>query len=549
MRLLLYLNTIKFLKPIQIFYRIKFLLFPSNFSSSKTITFSKPTFLSKYKYIPKPDSFNFQKSEFIFLNKKSSFNMSSWDFKSASKLWQYNLYYFDFINSTSALDYKKEVLDMILNWIVYDRKITSLEPYPVSLRLVNWIKWIHINKIDNEVINHDLFLQTQYLYNNLEYHLLGNHLFANAKALVFSGVYFNCKESDRWLTKGIKIIESELNEQILKDGGAFERSPMYHSILLEDLLDLHYLLSSQKKDFFEDLLSRLKEKINSMFYWLEVMSHPDGQISFFNDCAFGISRSLEELVAFSEDIKVYKHKNVIKKCDNLSCYKLSDSGYIRVNGSNFSAFLDVAEIGPKYIPGHAHADTLSFELSIFNERFIVNGGTSTYDNNMDRHKERSTSSHNTLELNKHNSSEVWSSFRVAKRASPNNLKMQYLEDEIYITCQHDGYKRLPGKPIHRRSWHFSKNNIRIQDSVKYFASNKGYTSKIRYRIHPDVRLETINANLYELTLRDKKIYFKVKDNLSFIEDSFFAPEFNKKLNSKTICIETKGCFSEVEIYF
>jgi uncharacterized heparinase superfamily protein len=108
---------------------------------------------------------------------------------------------------------------------------------------------------------------------------------------------------------------------------------------------------------------------------------------------------------------------------------------------------------------------------------------------------------------------------------------------------------LPGKPIHRRSWHFSKNNIRIQDSVKYFASNKGYTSKIRYRIHPDVRLETINANLYELTLRDKKIYFKVKDNLSFIEDSFFAPEFNKKLNSKTICIETKGCFSEVEIYF
>jgi hypothetical protein len=30
--------------------------------------------------------------------------------------------------------------------------------------------------------------------------------------------------------------------------------------------------------------------------------------------------------------------------------------------------LDVAPVGPDYLPGHAHADTLSFELSLFGQR-------------------------------------------------------------------------------------------------------------------------------------------------------------------------------------
>jgi uncharacterized heparinase superfamily protein len=33
-------------------------------------------------------------------------------------------------------------------------------------------------------------------------------------------------------------LRSELPEQVLADGGNFERSPMYHAIFLEDVLDL-----------------------------------------------------------------------------------------------------------------------------------------------------------------------------------------------------------------------------------------------------------------------------------------------------------------------
>ena len=67
---------------------------------------------------------------------------------------------------------------------------------------------------------------------------MGNHLFANAKALIFSGLFFDGEEAKSWYLKGFNILKRELAEQILPDGGNFELSPMYHIIFLEDLLDL-----------------------------------------------------------------------------------------------------------------------------------------------------------------------------------------------------------------------------------------------------------------------------------------------------------------------
>ncbi len=63
-------------------------------------------------------------------------------------------------------------------------------------------------------------------------------MLANAKALVFAGLWFEGPEADRWLETGLSIYARELPEQILDDGAHFELSPMYHAIILEDLLDL-----------------------------------------------------------------------------------------------------------------------------------------------------------------------------------------------------------------------------------------------------------------------------------------------------------------------
>ena len=89
--------------------------------------------------------------------------------------------------------------------------------------------------------------------------------------------------------------------------------------------------------------------------------------------------------------------------------------------------IDVAKIGPDYLPGHAHADTLSFELSLYGKRLLVNSGISRYGTSLIRQFERSTEAHNTVAIDNKNSSEVWSGFRVARRAYPLDLKIEELE--------------------------------------------------------------------------------------------------------------------------
>ena len=136
-----------------------------------------------------------------------------------------------------------------------------------------------------------------------------------------------------------------------------------------------------------------------MFDWLKSMCHPDGGVSFFNDTAFGVAPSLNELLDYAERLSIKK----ISKNANKLVY-LQNTGYVRVERENLVAMLDVANIGPDYIPGHGHADVLSFELSLFGKRAIVNSGTSIYGTSSVRHNQRSTLSHSTVVIDEQNSS-------------------------------------------------------------------------------------------------------------------------------------------------
>ena len=64
-----------------------------------------------------------------------------------------------------------------------------------------------------------------------------------AKALAFAGVFFEGPEAAHWRKRGLVLLERERAEQVLADGGHFERSPMYHAIVASDLLDLAALAS------------------------------------------------------------------------------------------------------------------------------------------------------------------------------------------------------------------------------------------------------------------------------------------------------------------
>jgi len=443
---------------------------------------------------------------FRFLNEEHEIAVrSDWNRSEWSKLWLYNLHYFNDLVAIDAPERNKWHHDLIMRWINENPPGIGVgwEPYPLSIRIVNWIKWILAgNKLSRNTLE-NLAIQVRFLYKRLEYDLLGNHLFSNAKALIFSGCFFQGKEADKWFKKGIKILKREIPEQILDDGGQFERSPMYHALALEDVLDLLNIVKTYQSRYRYNhvLLSQWSEVVDRMRQWLKTMCHPDGEIGFFNDAVMGVAPSPTELEAYALRIGFAP----LQPNDKSITY-LADSGYVRIQKGFLLAFLDVAPIGPDYLPAHGHADTLSFEMSLYGQRVVVNSGISCYGESQDRLWQRSTAAHNTVVVNRENSSEVWSGFRVARRAKVQILAIEENDDVVRISAWHDGYKRLSGKNIHKRDWIFNENSITIKDEVNGPFS----TAEIYYYLHPDIFLSKTGQNQFLLKLPDnKKISFGV----------------------------------------
>ena len=306
------------------------------------------------------------------------------------------------------------------------------------------------------------------------------------------GLYFSSDEAETWLAEGLAILERELPEQVLADGGHFERSPMYHGIILEDLLDMIHLAGCYEirsplpgpLPGGEGIIGRVPvstwvDTARGMSDWLKTMCHPDGEIGFFNDATLGVAPASAELEAYAGRLGLDRVDDPAQRLR-----QLGESGYLRLQQGPAVALLDVGEIGPDYLPGHAHADTLSFELSLFDQRVIVNSGISCYGVSPERLRQRGTAAHSTVVINGEDSSEVWGGFRVARRARPLGLEIQDEGDVISVVCAHDGYRRLPGRPTHRRRWVLEEGRIVVQDTIE-----GSYREAVAcFHLHPAVRV-------------------------------------------------------------
>ncbi|WP_201276162.1 heparinase II/III family protein [Methylotetracoccus oryzae] len=460
-----YLHTLRYLRAEQIYGRVWFRLYtpspdhrPALALRTGAGTWQQPA--KRRVSLSSPTCCRFLNEE------RDIGSAAAWDDPSCDKLWLYNLHYFDDLNAEGAAGRSAWHTALIERWISENPpgEGTGWEPYPTSLRIVNWIKWALGGNAMCAEWQGSLAVQARWLAKRLEWHLLGNHLFANAKALIFAGCYFDGAEAATWLAKGLRILERELPEQVLPDGGQFERSPMYHALAFEDVLDLINLFAAFPNavpERWQGLVSSLPELATRMHRPLAVMRHPDGDIALFNDAAMGIAPSCRELEGYTVRLRLPALSALTD-----GVVRLRDSGYLRVQRGECVAFLDVAPIGPEYLPGHAHADTLSFELSLFGRRVLVNSGTSVYGTGPERQRQRGTAAHTTVTLDGADSSEVWAGFRVARRARPFGLQVDDVGEVWCVACSHDGYRRLTGKPVHRRVWRFGQGSLSVMDTVE-----------------------------------------------------------------------------------
>ena len=475
-----------------------------------------------------------------FLNYTKVLNLpTDWNDETPSKLWAYNLHYFEDLLSENASLKKEFHLKLLLRWID-DNPVgfgNAWEPYPTSLRIANVIKaWLAGLELNTKVLN-SIFEQASFLSNDLETHLLGNHYFANLKALLFAGVIFNQR---RWCRIAEQGLLAEIPEQILQDGANFELTPMYHSLILVDMLDMLNLCRAYPGCVMIKLNALLEKYIPKMLLFMEAMTHPDGGVSFFNDSVNGIAPTKARIESYASklgfDIKQLD-LNRTKIVDNL------DSGYLCAITGGSKLIFDAAQVGPNYIPGHAHADTLSFELSIHIQRVFVNSGISEYGLSPQRINQRKTSSHNTVEVDEQDSSQVWSGFRVAKRARiVDKFFKQYHDDRIILQAAHNGYKSLFGGCIHSRKLILGVDSLVVSDSLK----GPFQHAKSRFYIHPDLTV-SLDNNIFRIDGPEFILQTDLIGKKTSLVDSSWHPEFGVSIPNKVLEIEFEG--SRLETIF
>ena len=506
-KLRLLFNTIKHMRFKQMYYQVYYKVRNRLYHKKYTDQFPETTSLAWDTPLLYQNSWQ-DNNRFIFLNLEKYFEVIDWNFAEYGKLWTYNLTYFEFLNQKRIS--KEDGLVLIKDFIEKkDSLKDALEPYPLSLRGINWVKFLSKNKIQDTDINTCLFNDYQRLSDNLEYHLLGNHLLENGFSMLFGAVYFN---NENYYQKGVQVIKSELKEQILNDGAHFELSPMYHQIILHRILDSIQLLrlNTWKHD---GLLNYLKTKSETMLGWLQTITYKNGDIPMVNDAAHGIAPSSNELFAYAEYLGLKWTKAILK-----------DSGYRKWNSEYFECLMDLGNVGPEYIPGHAHADTFNFELYVKGQPFIVDVGTSTYEKDSKRQLERSTESHNTVKVNGMNSSEVWSGFRVANRAKI--IELTQTENEFIAA--HDGYKTLG--LVHQRSFRFREQEILITDSL----NGKALQGIAYFHFHPAVTNVVIKDQKLQCPELALEMHF-IGDKTKVEKETYtWAEGFNKTFEGTLI---------------
>lgn len=482
-------------------------------------------------------------NEFIFLNRAGRLKSAAdWNDPKREKLWLYNLHYFDDLNAVGAETRRQWHRDLINRWVQENPPGVGngWEPYPVSLRVVNWIKWDLREGLLSDAAVQSLSLQLRWLRQRLEYHLLGNHLLANAKALIFGGLYFEGLEANEWFSTGWRVFNEQITEQVLPDGGHFELSPMYHLIVLEDVLDVLNVCHA----YGVSVPEHWKTSARRMLNWASVMRHPDGDIPFFNDAAFGVAGTFEELADYANRLFGYE-----RPCEPGSVY-LADSGYIRLMKGDAVVFFDAAALGPDYLPGHGHADTLAVEVSLFGQRVMVNSGTSVYSAGPERDWQRGTSAHNTVMIDGENSSEVWGGFRVARRAKPRTVEFNPAEG--LAAAEHDGYGRLIGRPVHRRRVRLGVNELTVTDILTTFEALDRVRDIVgTWHFHPSIQVRPVEPSEKEgaaqyileipcSTGSRRALMILHGPCVARLERSTWHPEFGRSIPTTRLVFSYKG---------
>ena len=322
-------------------------------------------------------------------------------------------------------------------------------PYTISLRLVNWLVCRDLFKTNikedeafDALMQSSMYLQYRHLLANQEKHLLANHYLENLKTLVICALLF---VEDDVLAEIERDYLAQLDEQILPDGVHYERSMMYHKLILEGLLRVELAYRSTGKAAPAKVASKVRRMLDAM----ASIERGMGKTPFFNDAADGVAKECKPLICACRDVYGYEPD------DTKTAFP--DSGFYKLYDGNAALVFFAGEPGPRYMLGHAHCDLLSFELSIGDKPVIVNSGTYAYQSEL-RPYFRSTAAHNTATVDGEEQMECWAEHRVARGVS--DVCVEELNEHRIVAS----FRNYKGH-LHRRGIELCDGALRIEDAA------------------------------------------------------------------------------------
>ena len=487
-RIILYYHTVKNLKPSQVINRLRIKL---GKGCTLGVTVNNDT--SNIQKVESPEHLDFDPmftarfpikdlmaDRITLLHSSKHFEWNSkWEFEDKSALWNFNLHYFEFLlplvrewKNTGVKNYLDKTIEMIEGWINNNPKGSKpgWGSYTIALRIVSWISYFgYVAEALPEGFKkkfllslHDQFL---YLSKHLEKDILGNHYFEDLKSLVIASLFFR---DEVVLKKALSDFKAECREEILSDGMHFELSPMYHKIVFEGMLRVAIALKvAGKKD--AEIEAYLQPMLDVAYSFEEGLE----RVPLFNDGGNNVAKSLNALVITSKDFF---------GLDPIFKSELRNSGYYIFkqikNDHTWKLIVDAGQPGPKYIPGHAHCDAMSYELFCDGKPLIVNCGTYAYQCK-ERYFFRSTSAHNTVMVDGIEQSQCWGNFRLAKRS---NTRVVYVNENSITMEMMDQCGNIVVR------------NIKIEDSEITIMDTSEKTIKSFIHIRDNTEIITIDAN-------------------------------------------------------
>ncbi|MBL4879750.1 MAG: alginate lyase family protein [Oleispira sp.] len=495
-----YYHTIKNLKFTQILYRFKYILKRSLYEKKGATFYRKLEKRYKKRIISPYVNFNFilndrtyylydlesvLKNEITFLNYEIVFPKTiDWhrdELNHGTRLWKLNLNYHEFLFDI-ALRFKeskdKKYLDYIertvIEWFEQNPLGTkgygkdNWNSYAISLRLIIWIKMYVLIGKEFSTTFQSLFLkllwiQLTFLSENLEFDILGNHLIKNWKTLIWGKHFFKTTEFDKQIEKVEKYVYCQFSEKGMHE----EYSPMYSGIVLEDLMEV--FLFQPKNDELGNLIHKLFEIVrllsnnNQYLFFNDSINNNGVQFNQLNDLYYNIFNIKEE------------HKSRFFDLDGFVGYKTEKEHLV----------FDFAKVVGGSQPGHVQCDALSFEYFLNGKKVFTNSGTFEYNSGTRREYSRSSESHNVLKYDAFDQSEIWGSYRMARKAEVGYKINQLAINRLDIKGTVKGYD-FSRDIIHERRVIKEHYSIIIKDLL--IANTKKHAT-LFFHLTPDFKFE------------------------------------------------------------